>query len=109
MYLRKQRRYRRELPIDDAEQDGARPLAQTVASSDTSPAEDLQFQELLHDTLTAAATMGSKYQQIFALRYLAGFTETEIATVLDLPLATVKTRAFRARRAVVESAHRTLA
>ena len=49
---------------------------------------------------TVLAELGEKYQQIFWMRYLEGYTESEIAEHLHLTLATVKTRAHRARVAV---------
>ncbi len=47
--------------------------------------------------------LGEKYRKIFWMRYFEGYTETEIARDLELTLATVKTRAHRARVAVRET------
>jgi len=44
--------------------------------------------------------LGFKYGEIFWMRCLEGYTETEIARRLQLNLSTVKTRAHRARIAV---------
>jgi RNA polymerase sigma-70 factor (ECF subfamily) len=41
--------------------------------------------------------LGTKYGEIFALRFVDGYSETEIADKLHLHVATVKTRAHRAR------------
>jgi RNA polymerase sigma-70 factor (ECF subfamily) len=41
--------------------------------------------------------MGDKYGRIFAMRFLEGYSETEIARKLALNVSTVKTRAYRAR------------
>jgi len=49
------------------------------------------------------AALGDKYIQIFWMRYLEGYTETEIARKLSLNLSTVKTRAHRAKVAVRET------
>jgi RNA polymerase sigma-70 factor (ECF subfamily) len=43
--------------------------------------------------------MGPRYRDVFRLRFVDGYTETEIATQLSLSIATVKTRAHRARLA----------
>lgn len=55
------------------------------------------------------AEMGVKYGEIFALRFVDGYSETEIAERLKLRVATVKTRAFRARTAVRQRLARALA
>ena len=44
--------------------------------------------------------MGDKYGTIFTKRFFDGYSEAEIASDLGLHLATVKTRAFRARNHV---------
>ncbi len=101
MHLRRHRRYRREIAIADADASRglARPLEQTIASQAPSPAQVVECDELIAQAVAVATKMGEKYREIFELRYLAGYSESEIATSLHLPLATVKTRAFRARRA----------
>jgi DNA-directed RNA polymerase specialized sigma24 family protein len=43
------------------------------------------------------AKMGDKYGQIFSMRFVDGYSESEIARRLKLQVATVKTRAYRAR------------
>jgi RNA polymerase sigma-70 factor (ECF subfamily) len=43
------------------------------------------------------ARLGDKYGQIFAMRFVEGYSESEIAKKLQLNVATVKTRAYRAR------------
>jgi len=49
----------------------------------------------------AVAQLGAKYPAVFWKRYGEGRTETEIAKDLDLSVAAVKTRAFRARQAAI--------
>ena len=46
--------------------------------------------------------MGEKYGEVFLLRFRDGYSESEIAKRLALNVATVKTRAYRARAAVRE-------
>jgi RNA polymerase sigma factor (sigma-70 family) len=46
--------------------------------------------------------LGEKYGDIFMLRFYEGYSESEIARRLELNVATVKTRAYRARLAVRE-------
>jgi len=54
------------------------------------------------------AEMGDKYGQIFTMRFVDGYSETEIAARLKLHVATVKTRAYRARAYVREQLERAL-
>ena len=44
--------------------------------------------------------MGDKYGSVFMMRFLDGYSESEIAKKLKLNVGTVKTRAYRARTAV---------
>src|SRR5438132_338636 len=44
--------------------------------------------------------LGDKYGSIFKMRFADGYSESEIAQKLHLNVATVKTRAYRARAAL---------
>ena len=106
MHLRRHRRYRREVAMADADRGSERPLEQVIASPAPSPAQVVQCDELIAQAVAVTTKLGEKYREVFELRYLAGYSESEIATTLHLPLATVKTRAFRARRAAEHCARR---
>ena len=102
MYLRKRRRRSLEVLQQGTADD-------EVISLDTHRAEaqgpdrfmaNRQAMEQIGECLDR---LGDKYRRIFWMRYLEGYTETEIASQLDLTLATVKTRAHRARVAVRDS------
>jgi RNA polymerase sigma-70 factor (ECF subfamily) len=100
MWLRRQRRRGRELTAlfdGDGEETAA---LETRISPDTDPAERAAAHEQVELVARRLDEMGDKYGRIFLMRYLEGYTETEIAERLDLSLATVKTRAHRARIAV---------
>ena len=60
-----------------------------------------------HELVARAARrvdrLGPKYGPVFYMRYRDGFSETEIARNLGLSLATVKTRAHRAKVAAREA------
>lgn len=100
MYLRRQRRLGRELPssgrVDD--EDGECVLDRR-ADPGPSPEGCACECELMARVREGVAALGDKYVPIFWMRYLEGYTETEIAERLGLTLATVKTRAHRARLA----------
>lgn len=53
--------------------------------------------------------MGDKYGKIFAMRFLEGYSESEIARKLSLNVSTVKTRAYRARTFLRKELSRELA
>jgi RNA polymerase sigma-70 factor (ECF subfamily) len=55
------------------------------------------------------AEMGQKYDRIFNMRFVEGYSETEIADRLHLEVATVKTRAYRARNRLRQTLERALA
>lgn len=100
MYLRKRRRYRREI----GERDGDRPdevgaLLERAATPATA-LSSASCHEQIDRTRNVVAGLGERYPEVFWMRYAQGYTETEIARNLGLSLATVKTRAHRARRAV---------
>ena len=46
----------------------------------------------------ALLALPRKYREVLVLQAVAGYTGGEIATILDVPRATVNTRLFRARR-----------
>ncbi|ACY12925.1 RNA polymerase sigma factor [Haliangium ochraceum] len=102
MYLRKKRRRSREIlsPLR-VEEDSV--LAQHPRSPESGPDDAVASQEAMEIIRQRLGELGDKYERIFWLRYLEGYTETEIAALLDLTLATVKTRAHRARVAVRET------
>jgi RNA polymerase sigma-70 factor (ECF subfamily) len=68
----------------------------------SSPEEISGAGEAVRLAETYLAGMGEKYGEIFALRFVDGYSETEIASRLHLHVATVKTRAYRARNHVRE-------
>jgi RNA polymerase sigma-70 factor (ECF subfamily) len=107
MFLRKRRRYRRELgeAAQDGQDGGAEPArddgASLLARASTPATADkvLACREELARTRQVVARLGRRYPEVFWMRYGEGYTETEIARALGLSLATVKTRAHRAKLA----------
>jgi RNA polymerase sigma-70 factor, ECF subfamily len=102
MHLRKQRRNAREVPVPirigdsgDARLDQAAPMS--------SPEDRSAAREAMTIVQRRLAELGDKYSDIFMLRFFEGYSESEIAKRLNLNVATVKTRAYRARLAVRET------
>lgn len=99
MHLRKKRRISREIPWSGRDDEGPALAERRVDPGPEGDVGNTEAMGLIRDRLGA---LGDKYEPIFWMRYLEGYTETEIASQLDLTLATVKTRAHRARVAVRE-------
>ena len=101
MYLRRKRRRSREVLVQGGPDDEALSLEQDTESG--GPHDYVANRQAIEQICQCLDRLGEKYQRIFWMRYLEGYTETEIASRLDLTLATVKTRAHRARVAVRQS------
>jgi RNA polymerase sigma-70 factor (ECF subfamily) len=93
MHLRKQRR---RPPVvatpfdgDDASFEPASPAPSPEAMSSS--------EQTFASCERSLGQMGEKYGRIFHMRFVEGYTEEEIARRLGLNVATVKTRAYRAR------------
>lgn len=101
MYLRKKRR--RALELLSTAHNDEEAILDHPDHAEAGPAEEVAGREALQIIRRRLGELGDKYERIFWMRYLEGYTETEIAEELDLTLATVKTRAHRARVAVRET------
>lgn len=102
MHLRKQKRTSREIPVGPREGDEPdfRDLAQDPSPG---PEESSASRQAIERVQERLSVLGEKYRDIFWMRFLEGYTETEIATRLNLNVTTVKTRAYRARVALREA------
>jgi RNA polymerase sigma-70 factor (ECF subfamily) len=101
MHLRKKRR--RGLEVLSAAHVGEQDAPEHQATDDTTPHDELASHQAMALIRRRLGELGDKYERIFWMRYFEGYTESEIAGLLDLTLATVKTRAHRARVAVRET------
>ncbi len=103
MHLRKKRRARAAFPAPELTHDGeVADLTADLVAAGPSPEDEVAT----HEALTLAGrrlnALGDKYGPIFKMRFADGYSESEIADELDLNVATVKTRAYRARAALRE-------
>lgn len=101
MYLRKKRR--RAIELFSPAQNDEEAFPEPPSANEPGPDAEVAGREALQLIRRRLGELGDKYERIFWMRYLEGYTETEIAAELDLTLATVKTRAHRARVAVRET------
>jgi RNA polymerase sigma-70 factor (ECF subfamily) len=94
MHLRKERSQPHLLSITP-EDDGD--STDEPRATNASPEDEWAASEAVQLAGDRLAEMGDKYGQIFSMRFLEGYSETEIAKKLALNVSTVKTRAYRAR------------
>ena len=104
MHLRKDRRVGVMQSLSDDDSSSIDP-----GDPHSSPEEVSGASEAVRLAENHLADMGEKYGQIFNMRFIDGYSETEIAQRLKLHVATVKTRAYRARAYVREQLSRQLA
>ena len=81
-------RARRRRPGCESMHDGH----ETILATGATPAEQLQRQELAGVLATAMGSLSGPQREALALRESDGLTFPQIATVLDLPVTTVKSR-----------------
>ncbi len=96
MHLRKRRRTPLMISTD-APTDGDESPREETRDLSATPEEASASTEALNLAARELSQMGEKYPTIFAMRFLGGYSESEIAKQLDLNVSTVKTRAYRAR------------
>jgi RNA polymerase sigma-70 factor (ECF subfamily) len=116
MHLRKERAQPRcqSLSVGDGD-DGDGVGDDGVAAGDEprapspSPEEEWAATEAVHLLAERLAEMGEPYGRIFTMRFLEGYSETEIASALRLNVSTVKTRVYRARTRLKRELARALA
>ncbi len=96
MHLRKDRRLPLTTSIDAAANDDGANIDEPRDEAST-PEDSWASSEAIALAGERLAEMGDKYGQIFNMRFVEGYSESEIARKLQLNVATVKTRAYRAR------------
>ncbi len=102
MYLRKKKRLAREISASQSA-DGSPGILENTAGTASDPETSSLNSELISKVHHSLDGMGDKYKNIFWMRYLQGYTESEIAKKLSISIPTVKSRAFRARNHVKAS------
>ncbi|MGI9038187.1 MAG: sigma-70 family RNA polymerase sigma factor [Gemmatimonadota bacterium] len=79
-----------------ADEQGA--TAVTLESDEEMPDDRLEALELAQEMERAIGTLREDYRTAIVLRHVEGRAYEEIAEIMDIPLGTVKTYIFRARR-----------
>lgn len=76
-------------------------VAVIADSSSESPAARMERRDLAEAIEAAIGSLRPDYREVVQLRFQEGLAYEEIAEVVGLPLGTVKTHIFRARKAMV--------
>ncbi|MCP4537556.1 MAG: sigma-70 family RNA polymerase sigma factor [Chloroflexi bacterium] len=82
------------------------PLEEVLASSAPSLPDHFEAQEQVTLLHTELARLPEKYRLVLTLRYLQHLSYNEIAATLDVPMGTVKTHIYRARKLLMERSRR---
>jgi RNA polymerase sigma-70 factor (ECF subfamily) len=100
MHLRKKRRSRLAFVANENAEGEVTDFAAELAALGPSPEDEVAAHEALELAGRRLDALGDKYGHIFRMRFADGYSESEIADELELNVATVKTRAYRARAAL---------
>lgn len=89
------------VPLETPDRDQPDLVAILPDSGAETPAGRAERRDLATAIEGAVASLKPLYREVVILRYQEGLAYEEIAEVTDLPLGTVKTHLFRARKAMV--------
>lgn len=73
---------------------------------DASPERQLESEEHVQLVQAALGKLAEEFRQPLVLKEIDGFSYDEIATILKIPIGTVRSRIFRARRELTEQLKR---
>ena len=80
--------------------DQASALVGRMSAAAPAPDEDAEKRERNQKVLEALGRLDAEYRAVLVMRDIEGFDYQQMATVLNLPLGTLKSRLFRARLAL---------
>ncbi len=104
IYTRRRTERRIGRSVDGRDEDVAAPLHETLAKEEAGLMEGLLRQERTRAVRAALKRLGKKERRVLALCDMEGMSYDAAAKVLGIPTGTVRSRLFRARRAVVRDA-----
>jgi RNA polymerase sigma-70 factor, ECF subfamily len=93
----KLKRNRRRKVLSELSRSAEDAAPELAVSREPAPLEQIQSSERGQRLRALVAALPENYSSIVALRYLRQHSVAEIATMLDMPVGTVKVRLFRAR------------
>jgi RNA polymerase sigma-70 factor, ECF subfamily len=106
-FIRANKMYKGTLSIDKpVESDSSENFSAYIKGKELNPEETLIRKQNIERIRGMISKLKPTYHQIVELYFIEELTNEEIATKLDLPLSTVKTRIFRARDLLLVFAQR---
>jgi RNA polymerase sigma-70 factor (ECF subfamily) len=90
-------------PLETTEDDVLDPLHVVADTSSPDPESELERRQLGAALDRAVAGLRPEYREVMLLRFREGLPYEEIAEITGLPLGTVKTHIYRARREMAEA------
>lgn len=91
------------VPIEEPESEGLDLLGRLHDETAQDPGERLDRVRALEHLEEALGRLRPAYREVILLRFREGLAYEEIAEIMQLPLGTVKTHIFRARKELVEA------
>ena len=88
---------KKQLPTVSIEDQDERETPVNIADWTPGPAEQLLSKELQHEMDEAIKALPPEFRQVFVLRDVEEMSNAEVAEILDLSVAAVKSRLHRAR------------
>ncbi|MCX7819224.1 MAG: sigma-70 family RNA polymerase sigma factor [Kiritimatiellae bacterium] len=103
-YTAAARRHRRpdDVSLADLGEDVGREASELLASGGQSPPRQVGLKELQQRLNEALQTLSEEHRQVVVLHDIQGWRHEDIARVLQLPVGTVRSRLFYARRRLQE-------
>ena len=100
-YLRRSKRERNQLSLDDRDEDGAS-LAELVFASGDDPRDRARKEEVVEAVIIAVDKLSEEHKAVFVLSEVKGLAYAEISEILGIPEGTVKSRMHTAVRRLRE-------
>lgn len=94
--------------IDETRETSRGEISMQIPSADLEPDRELEGMEVGEALEVAISELDPVYHSAIMLRHVEGKSYDEIADILDMPLGTVKTTIFRARKSLRQKLKRLL-
>lgn len=101
-YLRKKRLQAVSLDVPLFPHSDGKEIRLEIPDEEYEPEQVFERTHAQEEVLKAIDSLPEQYSLVLKLRHLKGYTYEEIGAILDLPLGTIKSRIYRARKELKE-------